>query len=86
MAEWHPELQGFRLTEHHCAIRAVAERFPEICAAEARFLREVLGAEVKRETHMLDGCIACEYKVHFPDTDESGERAKRDGSVPEENL
>ena len=86
MAEWHPELQGFRLIEHHCAIRAVAERFPEICAAEARFLREVLGAEVERETHMLDGCIACEYKVHFPDTDESGERPKRDGSVPEENL
>ena len=85
MAEWHPEMQGFRLTEHHCAIRALAERFPEICAAEARFLKEVLGAEVERETHMLDGCIACEYMVHFPDSDESGELPKRDGSVPEEN-
>ena len=84
MAEWQPELQGFRLTEHHCAIRAVAERFPEICAAEARFLREVLGAAVERETHMLDGCVACEYKVHFPDGDGSGERPNRDESVSEE--
>ena len=24
------------LTEHNCAIQAVAERFPEICAAEAQ--------------------------------------------------
>ncbi len=85
MAEWHPELRGFRLTEHHCAIRAVAERFPEICAAEARFLQEVLGAAVERETHMLDGCTACEYKVHFHDGDESGEPPARDESVPEEN-
>jgi DeoR family suf operon transcriptional repressor len=86
MAEWQPEQQGFRLTEHHCAIRAVAERFPEICAAEARFLQHVLGAEVERETHMLDGCVACEYKVHFPDDDASGDQPNRDGTVPQERA
>jgi predicted ArsR family transcriptional regulator len=43
----------------------VAERFPEICAAEIRFLEEVLSAAVQRETHMLDGCTACEYHVRF---------------------
>ena len=42
------------LTEHNCAIPAVAERFPEICAAEARFLAEVLGAQVDRREHMLE--------------------------------
>jgi DeoR family suf operon transcriptional repressor len=59
--------QGGRatLTEHNCAIPAVAERFPEICAAEARFLAEVLGADVDRREHMLDGCSACEYHVRF---------------------
>ena len=36
------------LTEHNCAIPAVAERFPEICAAEARFVADVLGARVDR--------------------------------------
>ena len=53
------------LTEHNCAIQAVARRFPEICAAEARFLAEVLGAEVERREHILSGCPACEYHVRF---------------------
>jgi DeoR family transcriptional regulator, suf operon transcriptional repressor len=53
------------LVEHNCAIQAVAERFPEICAAEAKFLAAVLGAEVQRQGHILSGCSACEYRVHF---------------------
>jgi DeoR family transcriptional regulator, suf operon transcriptional repressor len=53
------------LTEHNCAIQAVAERFPEICAAEARFLAEALGAQVNRRDHILSGCAACEYHVRF---------------------
>jgi len=53
------------LTEHNCAIQAVAERFPELCVAEARFLEEVLGAVVDRRAHILDGCGACEYHVRF---------------------
>lgn len=53
------------LTEHNCAIQSVAQRFPEICAAEARFLAEVLGAEVERREHILSGCPACEYHVRF---------------------
>jgi DeoR family transcriptional regulator, suf operon transcriptional repressor len=53
------------LTEHNCAIPAVAERFPEICAAEARFLSEVLSAEVERTGHILSGCPACEYRIRF---------------------
>jgi DeoR family suf operon transcriptional repressor len=56
------------LTEHNCAIQAVAERFPEICAAEARFLEDVLGAEVDRRGHILSGCAACEYHVRFKDS------------------
>jgi DeoR family suf operon transcriptional repressor len=53
------------LTEHNCAIQAVAERFPELCAAEARFLEEVLGASVERRSHILSGCGACGYHVRF---------------------
>jgi DeoR family suf operon transcriptional repressor len=59
------------LTEHNCAIPAVAERFPEICAAEARFVAEVLGAEVERRGHMLTGCSTCEYHVRFGSTREN---------------
>lgn len=59
------------LTEHNCAIPAVAERFPEICAAEARFLADVLEAEVERREHMLRGCSACEYHVRFKPVQEN---------------
>ena len=65
MAEAASGDQPAVLTEHNCAIQAVAERFPEICAAEARFLAEVLGAEVERRAHILSGCAACEYHVRF---------------------
>jgi DeoR family suf operon transcriptional repressor len=53
------------LTEHNCAIRAVAERFPELCAAEARFLEQALGAPIERRSHILAGCGTCEYHVRF---------------------
>jgi DeoR family suf operon transcriptional repressor len=56
------------LTEHNCAIRSVAERFPEICAAEARLLAEVLGAEVERRQHLLGGCPSCEYHLRFKES------------------
>ncbi len=67
MAEWQGAGVGTlgTLTEHNCAIHAVAERFPELCAAEARFLEEVLGAAVDRRAHILEGCSSCEYHVRF---------------------
>jgi DeoR family transcriptional regulator, suf operon transcriptional repressor len=65
MAEWQEAAGAFRLAEHNCAIRAVAERFPEVCAAEEQFLRDVLGAAVERRTHIASGCNACEYAITF---------------------
>ena len=49
--------------EHNCAIRAAAERFPEICAAERRLFEEILDASVERRRHILAGCNECEYVV-----------------------
>lgn len=76
MAEASASAAGGTLIEHNCAIQAVAERFPEICAAEAKFLATVLGGEVHRQTHILTGCTACEYQVRFrargPDAPEEG--------------
>lgn len=65
MPGWEGSAEGGTLTEHNCAIRAVAERFPEICAAEERFLSAALGASVGLQAHVLDGCSACEYQVQF---------------------
>ncbi len=71
MAEVTTRAAGGTLTEHNCAIPAVAERFPEICAAEARFLADVLGSAVDRREHILKGCSACEYHVRFTTAEES---------------
>ncbi len=69
MAEWSEADGSFRLAEHNCAMRAVVERFPEICAAEERFLREVLGARVERRAHIGSGCNSCEYAISFTASD-----------------
>ena len=54
---------GVVVREHNCAIRAAAERFPEICAAERRLFEEILDADVERRAHILAGCNECEYVV-----------------------
>lgn len=75
MAEWNEAAGTFQLAEHNCAIRAVAERFPEVCAAEARFLETVLGAAVERRQHIVGGCNACEYAITFGPTPRRPESA-----------
>jgi DeoR family transcriptional regulator, suf operon transcriptional repressor len=75
------------LIEHNCAVQAVAERFPEICAAEARFLAAALGAEVDRYGHILSGCSACEYRVRFGNAGSTGvDEASRPRSESQESA
>lgn len=57
------EADTARLTERNCAIRAVAQRFPEVCAAEAKFLEDWLGAHVERTQHIASGATCCEYCI-----------------------
>jgi DeoR family transcriptional regulator, suf operon transcriptional repressor len=75
MAAWQEADGAVKLTEHNCAIKAVAERFPEICELEERFLRDVLAAGVERKSHILTGCQACEYSIHFPERGPDGDSA-----------
>ncbi len=49
------------IREHNCAVREIAQRFPEICTAEAAFIAETLNATVERQQHMMQGCKSCEY-------------------------
>ncbi len=60
---------GTTITEHNCAVREVAQRFPEVCAAEVEFLEEVLGTKLERQQHMMDGCAACEFSAVAPAPD-----------------
>jgi DeoR family suf operon transcriptional repressor len=63
MAAWSVEPDALRLAEHNCAFQAAAEQFPEICAAEADFLREILQSDVQRDAYIFDGCNACQYSI-----------------------
>jgi len=79
MAEWSPLADGnVRIAEHNCAMQAVAEKYPEVCEAEADFLREILQADVRRDAHIPHGCNACEYAVTL-----TGPRPVRPGPAPE---
>jgi len=79
MAEWDSRGGAIRLAEHNCAIRAVAERYPEVCAAERRFLTEVLAAQVERRTHITEGSNACEYAITpGPSAEGDGPRRERE--------
>ena len=58
-----PNANEALLREHNCVLRAVAEKFPEVCVAEERFLEEFLGAVVERRRHIASGASCCEYCV-----------------------
>ena len=52
-----------RLREHNCAILQVAAGQHSACDAELDLFREVLGAEVVRETHIASGDRCCSYRI-----------------------
>jgi DeoR family suf operon transcriptional repressor len=71
MAAWTVEDDQLRLAEHNCAMRDVAEQFPEICQAEVDFLREVLEREIRRDSYIPDGCNACQYSISTADMEKN---------------
>jgi predicted ArsR family transcriptional regulator len=52
-----------RLREHNCAILDVARGESSACAAELELFRDVLGADVVRETHIAAGDRCCSYRI-----------------------
>jgi len=52
------------VTEHNCAILAIARRYPHACSSEIDFLRAALpDAEIERVAHMVAGAHVCSYTV-----------------------
>ena len=66
MAEAGADARGVRVREHHCAVRDVVARFPEICAAEQELMEELLGVPVERTQYIPAGCAVCEYVAAAP--------------------
>ncbi len=54
----------FRIVEHNCAVRRVAEKYGHACSSEIGFLRDALPeAEIDRVTHIASGGPACAYEI-----------------------
>jgi predicted ArsR family transcriptional regulator len=51
------------LQEFNCAIHHVARETPAACAAELELFREVLNANVVRESHIAVGDRCCSYRI-----------------------
>lgn len=51
------------LKEHNCAILDVARGEVAACRAELELFRDVLGADVVRETHIASGDRCCSYRI-----------------------
>jgi predicted ArsR family transcriptional regulator len=54
---------SIQLREHNCAIFHVAKGTPSACRAELDLFRDVLGADVVRETHIAAGDRCCSYRI-----------------------
>lgn len=54
----------FRVTEHNCAVFAVAQHYGGLCSSEISFIRQALpDADVERVAHMLSGQHTCAYRI-----------------------
>ena len=80
MAAWSNDSDALTLSEHNCSVRAAAEQFPEICDAEADFLREVLQANIKRDKYIPEGCNACQYSISHRNSGSLGEEVQADSA------
>jgi len=64
MPEWRVAADGAEtILLHNCPIRLVADRLPEVCEAETRFLNTVFGVTLERHEHREAGAGACEYRL-----------------------
>jgi DeoR family suf operon transcriptional repressor len=71
MPEWRLAADGAEtILLHNCPIRCVADRLPEVCEAETRFLNTVLGISLERHEHRHAGAGACEYRL--PTSEKAG--------------
>jgi DeoR family suf operon transcriptional repressor len=65
LAGWEKAGPGaYVISEHNCAISAVAQKYGQACTSEIEFIRAVLpGATVERILHMVAGAPRCAYEV-----------------------
>ena len=68
LAEARVDGDAVRLVQHNCAVHEIAIANGAACRAELAMFRELLGPQVVRECHILDGDRCCTYRVASPGT------------------
>jgi predicted ArsR family transcriptional regulator len=59
LAEAQADVNGYELTQKHCAIKDAAAAHPQLCAFEAALFRQLLGAHVSRRQTIAGGSATC---------------------------
>lgn len=63
-AEWSRQTDGtYRLVEHHCTIRRVAERYPDFCQEEQAWFQLALQAQVEQVDTRVGGDGHCTFRI-----------------------
>jgi predicted ArsR family transcriptional regulator len=75
-AEKQPD-GSYVLTEWNCPVTEVAREYRQLCDRELIVYRELLGAEVFRETRIVAGGASCLYRVLRPRTEKRRAKRKR---------
>ncbi|MFE3204993.1 helix-turn-helix transcriptional regulator [Embleya sp. NPDC055664] len=79
-ASARPAPGGEQLCQHHCPVAHVAERFPQLCEAEAEVFARLLGTHVQRLATIAHGDGVCTTHVPAVQAETAGPTGRRTGS------
>ncbi|MFI6580798.1 helix-turn-helix transcriptional regulator [Embleya sp. NPDC050493] len=79
-ASARPAPGGEQLCQHHCPVAHVAERFPQLCEAEAEAFARLLGTHVQRLATIAHGDGVCTTHVPAVQAESAGPTGRRVGS------
>jgi predicted ArsR family transcriptional regulator len=64
LTTWQKLEEGcYILREHNCPYRELAEKLNQPCRYEMALLGDMLRADIQRESHIIDGDVACVYRI-----------------------
>lgn len=63
MVDIEDSAESFSIRQYNCLLKGVAASFPLTCLYELEFYRALLGSDVTRSQHMLDGHTSCTYLI-----------------------
>ena len=66
LAEAQVDGDAIRLVQYNCAVHDIARVNRAACRAELAMFRDLLGAGVERECHIMSGARSCTYRVTGP--------------------